>query len=148
MWSDKFKTSGVFPWVTSGCDVEAYFCTAGHLVALYGVPVETAEEWRCCAAEKVSQARETFFAKRKLVNRDLYPDGGSPNSETLWSAAEGAKTETVMGKKLLKALKMVVKDNGRDDRLLNAYTMSADHEVASDLRLVLEACLSPLQALA
>lgn len=147
MWSDRFKTTGVFPWVTAGCDVEAYFCTAGHLAALYGVSVETAEEWRCSAAEKVGQARETFFAKRKLVNRDLYPDGGSPNSEFLWSAAGETKTKIVKGKKLLKALKVVVKDSGRDNRLLNTYSISADHEVASDLRLVLEACLSPPQAI-
>jgi predicted ATPase len=143
MWSDKFKTDGVFPWVTTGCDVEAYFCTAGHLAALYGVPGETAEEWRSAAAAKVSQARDTFFDKRKLVNRELYPDGGSPNSQELWNEAGGVQPQTVKGKRLLKALKTVVKDAGHDDRLLNAYRIAADYEVASDLRAVLESCLGP-----
>jgi energy-coupling factor transporter ATP-binding protein EcfA2 len=147
MWSDRFKTDGVFPWVTTSCDVEAYFCTAGHIAALYGVPVETAEEWRCAAAKNVGQARDTFFAKRKLVNRELYPDGGSPNSQDLWNVAGGAMPDTVKGKKLLGALKTVVKGAGYDDRLLNAYRIAADHEVASDLRMVLESCLSPPHAL-
>ncbi|TDR89616.1 ATP-dependent nuclease [Enterovirga rhinocerotis] len=143
MWSDRFSTDGVFPWVTTGCDVEAYFCTVGHLAALYEVPVTTAENWRCAAAGKVSQARDTFFNKRKLINRELYPDGGSPNSQDLWNTAGGANPDTVKGKKLLAALKVVVKDAGYDDRLLNTYRITADHEVASDLRLLLESCLSP-----
>jgi len=143
LWSDRFKTDGVFPWVTVGCDVEAYFCAAEHLAALYGVPVQTANEWRALAAGKVGKARDTFFDKRKLINRELYPDGGSPNSQGLWEGAGGATPDTVKGKKLLGALKMVVKAAGYDDRLLDAYSISADHEIAGDLRAVLEACLAP-----
>lgn len=142
MWSDRFKTDGTFPWVTAGSDIEAYFCAADYLAALYGVSIETAEEWRSAAAAKIGLAKDTFFAKRKLVNRDLYPDGGSPNSETLWNAAGGAKPETVRGKKLHGALKTIVKDAGHDDKLLNAYRIPTGTEVARDLRLLLEACLA------
>lgn len=146
MWSDRFNTNGTFPWVTSGCDVEAYFCIASHLAALYGVTMDVAEGWRTAAAAKVGQAKDTFFSKRKLVNRELYPDGGSPNSDTLWDAAGGAGPNTVKGKKLLAALKEVVKAAGHDDKLLNAYRVSNNHEVAGDLRVLLEACLAPSQA--
>lgn len=145
MWSDRFKTNSVFPWVTTGCDIEAYFCDAGHLAALYDVPVETAEAWRTEAAGKVGQARDTFFTKRKLVIRELFPDGGGPSSNDLWQAAGGAAPGTVKGKKLLGALKTVVKAAGYDDRLLNDYRIGNGHEVASDLRLVLETCLAPIQ---
>ncbi|GAB0114682.1 ATP-dependent nuclease [Acidisoma sp. C75] len=148
MWSDRFKTDGTFPWVTSGCDVEAYFCTALHLAALYGVTVDVAEGWRTVAADKVGQAKETFFSKRKLVNRELYPDGGSPNSEALWSATGGVGPDTVKGKKLLAALKGIVKANGYDDKLLDAYRISNNHEVASDLRVLLEDCLAVSQVAA
>ncbi|UYY77355.1 ATP-dependent nuclease [Sphingomonas sp. R1] len=143
MWADRFKTDGTFPWVTTGSDVEAYFCSAAHLAALYGVAPETAEGWRATAAAKVGQVKDTFFAKRKLVNRELFPDGGSPSSDDLWNAAGGVQPETAKGKKLLAALKVVVKADGHDDKLLNAYRISPDHEVAPDLRQLLEACLVP-----
>jgi hypothetical protein len=143
MWSDRFNTDGTFPWVTSGSDVEAYFCTASHLAALYGVTMDVAEGWRTAAAAKVGQAKDTFFSKRKLVNRELYPNGGSPNSETLWNTAGGAGPDTVKGKKLLAALKGVVKADGHDDKLLNTYRISNNHEVAGDLRVLLVGCLAP-----
>lgn len=143
MWAERFKTDGTFPWVTAGSDVEAYFCAADYLAALYGVPVETAEEWRTVAATKVSKAKDTFLDKRKLVNRELHPDGGSPNSVTLWNDAGGATPKTVKGKKLLGQLKTVVKEAGHDDKLLNAYRIPAGVEVAADLRVILEACLGP-----
>jgi ABC-type cobalamin/Fe3+-siderophores transport system ATPase subunit len=143
LWADRFKTEGTFPWITAGCDVEAYFCSALHLSAVYGVSPGVAEGWRVAAAAKVSQARDTFFAKRKVVNRELFPDGGSPNSEELWIAAGGVQPETVKGKKLLAALKSVVKADGHDDKILNAFQISSKHEVAPDLRNLLEACLAP-----
>ena len=148
MWADRFKTDGTFPWVTAGCDVEAYFCSAGHLASIYGVAVEVAESWRVAASAKVVQAKDTFFAKRKLVNRELFPDGGSPGSDDLWNAAGGAQPETVKGKKLLAALKVVVKADGHDDKMLNAYRISPNYEVAPDLRRLLEACLTPPPAVA
>ncbi|MFC3722071.1 ATP-dependent nuclease, partial [Neoaquamicrobium sediminum] len=141
MWADRFKTDGTFPWVTAASDVEAYFCAADYLSALYGVPVETAEEWRSVAAARISRAKDTFLDKRKLVNRELYPDGGSPNSVALWNDAGGATPTTVKGKKLLGQLKVVVKESGQDDKLLNTYRIPAGVEVATDLRILLEACL-------
>lgn len=147
-WADRFNTDGTFPWVTAGSDVEAYFCAANYLAALYGVSVETAEEWRSAAAAKVSKAKETFLDKRKLVNRELYPYGGTPNSVTLWDDAGGATPMTVKGKKLLGQLKVVLKEAGRDEKLLNSYRIPAGVEVASDLRVLLETCLGPAGGLA
>lgn len=143
-WAERFKTDGAFAWVTAGCDVEAYFCTAAHLVAIYGVDEAVAEGWRVAAAAKVGQAKDTFFAKRKVVNWELFPNGGSPSSDALWDAAGGARPETVKGKKLLAALKVVVKADGHDDKLLNSYRIVPGHEVAPDLRQLLEACLAPM----
>jgi hypothetical protein len=60
-----------------------------------------------------AKARETFFEKCKLVNRDLYPDGGSPSSDELRKEASEAGLETVKGKKLLAALKGIDKAAGR-----------------------------------
>ncbi|MBB3930716.1 ABC-type cobalamin/Fe3+-siderophores transport system ATPase subunit [Kaistia hirudinis] len=146
MWSDRFKTEGTFPWVTSGCDVEAYFCTTPYLSNLYDVATDVAEGWRSEAAAKIKKAKETFFEKRKLINRELYPDGGSPNSEHLWLQAGGSTAYTVVGKKLLSALKEVIKSKGYDDKRLNTYRTTNSYEVASDLRALLESCLLPHMA--
>ena len=146
MWADRFKTDGTFPWVTAGSDVEAYFCAADYLAALYNISIETAEGWRSAAAAKVSKAKDTFKEKRKLVNRELHPDGGSPNSDTLWDDAGGQTPATVKGKKLLAQLKGIVKEAGQDDKLLNAYSIPSAVEVAGDLRVLLETCLGPAAA--
>jgi hypothetical protein len=71
----------------------------------------------------------------------LYPDGGSPNSEDLWAALGEQTPATVLGMSLHKALKEVVKQTGRDERLLSNYAIPENFEVASDLRVVLESAL-------
>lgn len=142
MWSDKFKTNGCFTWVTDGSDVEAYFCTVEYLKAAFSVSQEVAEHWRESAAKKISKARDTFLSKRALLIRDLYPQGGSPNSEVLWNDAGGLVPGTVKGKKLHAALKEVVKNDGYDDKILNSFFIPSDHEVAADLRALLEICVA------
>ncbi|QNE07831.1 ATP-binding protein (plasmid) [Croceicoccus marinus] len=142
LWSERFKTAGTFPWITSGSDVEAYFCETAHLTAIYGVADEVAEGWRSAAAANVTKAKEEFFRKRKLIIRDLYADGGGANSQDLWDACGGQSPDTVKGKYLLRALKPIVKSSGYDDKLLNSFHVSPNHEVASDLRALLESCLA------
>jgi hypothetical protein len=51
--------------------------------------------------------------------------------------------KTVKGKKLLKQLKVVAREAGRDDKLLDAYRIPVGIEIASDLRVLLENCLGP-----
>jgi ABC-type cobalamin/Fe3+-siderophores transport system ATPase subunit len=133
MWSSRYKTENVFPWVTAGSDIEYYFCTAEYLSRLYGVDINTAETWRADAASKVSKARDTFLSKRIQINRELYPNGGSPNSNDLWSAAGGPAAGTVKGKKLLAALKTVIKSNGYNEKKLDCYTIPDGITIAEDL---------------
>lgn len=137
-WTKSFETPGVFPWVTSGSDIEAYFCDANYLCALYSVSNEVAEEWRQLAAKKVTRARDTFLDKRKNVVRVVWPYGGSPDSEAMWNAAGGPSPTTVKGKKLHAALKTIVKQTGRDDALLNAFVIPAGYTVAPELKGLLE----------
>jgi len=137
-WGDLYKTDGVFVWVCAAGDVESYFCEPGYLAALYGVTDTEAEEWRVKAARTVVGARDAFREKRKVLNRTLWPDGGSPNSDDLWSAGGEASPSNVVGKKLWKALKSVIKEAGRDDKLLNSLAIPNGWKVAPDLRVVLE----------
>jgi ABC-type lipoprotein export system ATPase subunit len=135
-WIGLYKTDGVRLWVTSGCDVEAYFCAPAYLAALYGVDEEEAEIWRQQAVAKVNGARDTFFAKRKVILRVVWPDGGGDDSAKLWGAA-GQSKDTVLGKDLWKALKPIIKQHGHDDKLLHAFTIPSGFEIAPDLKAAL-----------
>lgn len=137
-WAQNFKTPGVFPWVTTGSDIEAYFCDANYLCALYNVPLHVAEEWRHLAAQKVAKARDTFLDKRKNVVRAVWPNGGSPDAEAMWEAAGGLSPTTVKGKKLHAALKTVIKAKKLDDSLLNAFVIPAGYIVAPELKALIE----------
>ncbi|MGO3933507.1 ATP-dependent nuclease [Rhodopseudomonas pseudopalustris] len=143
-WCRSFKTDRVFPWVTRGCDVEAYFCESEYLVALFSVTFDEANHWRNAAAQSVTKARETFLEKRKAVVRTLWPNGGSPNSETMWEEAGGKTPATVKGKALLAALKVEVKNSKKDPKLLDGFTIPSNFEVASDLKNLIKAILEPV----
>ncbi len=135
-WKKAYKTDGVRLWVTPGCDVEAYFCTAAYLAALYGVEEVEAEIWRQEAAGTVSGAKKTFFSKRQVINRLVWPNGGGAESDALWES-NGQGPDTVLGKDLWKALKPIVKRQGYDDRLLHGFTIPVNFEVAPDLKAAL-----------
>jgi ABC-type cobalamin/Fe3+-siderophores transport system ATPase subunit len=137
-WRDGFKTPGVFPWVTEGPDIEAYFCSAEYLRALYGVSAEQAEEWRVTAAKNVNGARKTFLGKRSKVVHAIWPNGGSPDAEAMWEAAGGNSPSTVKGKRLHAALKPLVKAAGFNDARLNSFEIPAAFTMAPDLKAILE----------
>ncbi len=137
-WRQGFSTQGVFPWVTSGPDIEAYFCETGYLCSLYGVPEDTAEQWRKDAAKNVTGARKSFLDKRKEIVRVIWPNGGSPDAEAMWDSAGGPIPSTVKGKKLHAALKPIVKAAGKDDSLLNSFHIPEGYVAAPDLKVLIE----------
>jgi hypothetical protein len=139
MWRDLYRTDGVFAWVCAHGDVESYFCEPDYLGALYGVAKKTAESWRSDAAAAIGKAHDTFKEKRKAVNRTLWTDGGSPNSDDLWRDGGGAASPgNRVGKALWRALKPIVKAAGHDEKLLNSFSIPHGYEVASDLKATLE----------
>lgn len=140
-WVKGFKTPGVYPWVTTGSDIEAFFCQSDYLCALYGVELHVAEQWRQQAAEKVGKAHDTFLEKRRNVVRVIWPNGGSPDAEEMWVAAGGKSPSTVKGKKLLAALKTVVTAAGKDEALLNAWNIPDGFTLAPDLQRLIEGAI-------
>jgi ABC-type lipoprotein export system ATPase subunit len=142
LWKDKYNASNTFTWCTSHVDVEAYFCQPDYLSSLYSVSITEAENWVNQAAKTISKAKSTYFEKRKLINSSLYKDGGSPLSEQLWSAAGEITPQTVLGKKLHAALKPIIKTAGKDDGLLNNFSIPLNTTLAGELRTVLEQLLT------
>jgi ABC-type cobalamin/Fe3+-siderophores transport system ATPase subunit len=137
-WVRNFTTPGVFPWVTMGSDIEAYFCQADYLSALYSVSIKVAEDWRLQAARNVNKAHNTFLDKRKEVVRIVWPNGGSPDAEAMWQEAGGVSPFTVKGKKLHSALKAIIKGEKLDDALLNVFAIPAGYTVAPELKALIE----------
>lgn len=136
-WTDLYKTAGVKLWITRDCDVEAYFCEADYLAALYGVTTQEAEAWRTEAAGSVKKARDTFLNKRRVIARVVWPDGGSPDATKLWEDA-GQTPATVIGKDLWSSLKPIIKEAGHNEKLMNAFSIPASYEVAPELKQLLE----------
>jgi ABC-type cobalamin/Fe3+-siderophores transport system ATPase subunit len=142
-WSKGFKTSGVYPWVTAGSDIEDYFCQTNYLCALYDVTADVAEDWRQAAAQKVNKARATFLSKRQNVVRALWPNGGSPDAEKMWDDAGGISATTVKGKQLHAQLKAIVKGAGYNPAKLNTFEIPSGYTVAPELKsLIIEAVAS------
>lgn len=141
-WAETFNTKGVYPWTTAGSDIEGYFCSADYLVSLYGISLEEAEQWRKTASKAVSKARADFVSKRQVINRLIWPDGGSPATDGLWILGAGPSPTTVKGKKLLAQIKVVATKNGYSDKLLNTFTIPEGFTVAPDLKLILERALA------
>ena len=141
-WRQSFATKGVFPWVTAGSDIEAYFCGEAYLAALYGVTTDDARKWRNAAAATVGKAHDVFLSKRQNVVRSLWPNGGSPDAEKMWIDAGGKSPSTVKGKKLHAALKVVVKAAGKDDKLLDNFTIPKGLVVAEELKVLIEKAVS------
>ena len=137
-WAHGSKTPRAFTWVTAGPDIEAYFCQADYLSALYSVSPEVAENWRQDAAQKVTKAHDTLLEKRKNVVRALWPNGVSPDAEAMWIDAGGISPATVKGKRLHAALKPVIKKAGLDDALLHSSTIPIGYTVAPELKALIE----------
>lgn len=141
-WAAAFTTKGVYPWTTEGSDIEGYFCSAAYLAALYKIPVEEAERWREAASKAVTKARDAFIKKRLVINRLIWPDGGSPEANDLWTQQGGPSPATVKGKKLLGQIKVVATKNGYNANLLNTFTIPEGFTVAPDLKQILEKAIA------
>ncbi|QGW67070.1 AAA family ATPase [Lysobacter soli] len=138
-WVAQYASS--FAWVTRHVDVEAYFCQPEYLAELYKVSESTAKSWVVEAAASIGGAKKLFMEKRRVINRLLYPDGGSPNSDELWLHLGEQGPHSVLGKGLLKAIKVIVRREHKDDRKLGNFAIPDSIEVAPDLREVLERSL-------
>nr|WP_242404648.1 ATP-binding protein [Janthinobacterium agaricidamnosum] len=142
MWAQRYDADGAEAWITEHSDAEGYFCEPSYLSALYQISEGDAQAMVQRAVELCTDAKTKFFEKRKVILRLLYENGGSPSSNDLWEQGQGTPT-TILGKSLHKQLKNVVKAAGLQEKRLDKFEISNGVEVASELRAILEAMLSP-----
>ncbi len=143
-WKALYQESGASVWVTKYVDVEAYFCQPTYLAALYEVTTEMATTWICTATANCSKTYENFVNKRKVINRLLYPDGGGTPDTIIWFNELGGtnSAKTIVGKTLHKALKIVIKGAGYDDKKIDRFTIPNDYEMAPELKALLQSILA------
>lgn len=141
-WSERYVSVGTMTWVTTHVDVEAYFCQPAYLSALYGVELDVAKSWIEEAITLVDSRKKVFFEKRKVINRVLYENGGSPASEQLWNELEVTPEKSVLGKKLHAALKTIVKAHRHDDRRLDKFVVPTHYVMAPELKDLLSTVLN------
>lgn len=141
-WSQRYDTDGTLVWITKHVDAEGYFCQPSYLAALYGVSEEISTEWVEAGIGQCTKTKHVFFEKRKIINRLLYENGGSPASDDLWNEYGEMSSKTVLGKTLHKALKPIVKAAGHDDKLLDNFFIPKSIELATELKACLELMLN------
>ncbi|MBU3639632.1 ATP-dependent endonuclease [Polynucleobacter sp. AP-RePozz3-80-G7] len=143
MWRGRYKAERTTAWITEYVDVEGYFCQPKYLAALYGITEEIAVAWiKDGVSRCIKDAKNTFYDKRKVINRMLYENGGSPATDELWMGNGETSKNTVLGKTLHKALKVVAKENNFSDKLLDRFTIPENFETAPDLKSILEDILN------
>lgn len=144
LWSQRYKTSSTSVWITEQVDAEGYFCNRDYLAALYETKLEVVDEWIKNAVVHSARTKDVFYEKRKVINRLLYENGGSPSTDYLWSEAGRESKNTILGKTLYKALKPIIKANKLDDRKLDRFSIPSNYEIAPELRITLEKMLKSL----
>lgn len=84
-WFQEYNNAGFGRIVSSGVEIENYFCLPGHLSARLGISYELAVEVVTAAFQQNEQEMEAKFrAKRQDANSRFHRDGGSPETSALW----------------------------------------------------------------
>jgi len=143
LWAARYDTKDVDVWVTDFVDAEAYFCQPEYLASVFSVEEEQARKWiEVAVKSSEAGAKNTFLEKRRVIIRVLYEHGGGVNSERLWDELGAVGPQTIVGKKLHKALKAEVKKSGYDDRVLDKFVIPKNFEMAVSLKAYLEKLLA------
>lgn len=99
-WFQEYGNAGFGKVVSSGVEIENYFCLPEHLSARLGISYQTGVDVVSAAFGGSEQEIESKFrAKRQEANLKFHRDGGSPETSVLWqeldlSAKSGGKILT------------------------------------------------------
>ena len=137
-WTEKFSTTGVFPWITSGSDIESYFCSADYLSSLYDIGIDEAEQWVKEALTRFNEndVEEKFFQKRREIRGVSNEKDVERRSYQIWTK-HGVSMHTVVGKKLHGVLKNIVDENGFNSKELNSFLIPGNYKVAVELESII-----------
>lgn len=131
---------GVFLWMPSDTDVEAYFCNEQFVANLTGVD---AAEVRGIFDEiyqgQGAVISDQFAKQRAAHNAELYPMGGSPLNDDVWSLMLRKELKGAKGKLVFNQLKNKIPGGKFSPDSIMGFSM--DGGLAPDLRSKLEELL-------
>lgn len=107
------RTSGAIPFITSGCDIEAYFLAAEHLSNRIEVDVPAVRDWLDeIALDAHTELQHSFTRKRDEVKSLLYRSNPKdcPDTLKLLGKAIPLPPELWHGKKMLKRVRAGLKE--------------------------------------
>lgn len=110
--STSIESCGAIPFVTSGCDVEAYFLVPEHLSRCIGVDVPSVSAWLDdIAVAEHTELQHSFTRKRDEVKSALYRNNPKdcPDTLELLGKAIPLSAELRHGKKMLKRVRAGLK---------------------------------------
>lgn len=150
-FENQYDSENAFVWITENSDIEGYFCTPEYLSALYGVSLDEASIWVKRAVDRLrdkeKKLKKSFISKR-IENANRLKSEGEENPEDIatetWDRL-GLSTNTITGKKVHKSLKVVIKQEGEDDKKLNSYLIPDGLFIGEDLKWKIEESLRRYQ---
>lgn len=110
-WEKDVKNFGAIPYITEGSDLEMSFIHKDHLADLSGKDALEIESFiQTLIIDHDEELRKKFRDKRKEHIKKLYPDGGSPKTETLCPPDQPLSVGCVYGKFFIKKVRERSKD--------------------------------------
>lgn len=130
-WRSELENKGLRPFITRGCDIEAYFCEPEYIATALGIPLEQAKAFVDSALEEnEASLKSAFTGKRQDINKRLYEKrGGSPSTDELWK--DLPILERVKGKEFISKIRDQASKEGHDEKCIGKLTEG--HRVAGDL---------------
>ncbi len=102
IWEDEVRSFGAYPYITEGSDLEMNFLDSRHLAMLSGKDISEIDSFiLTLVKENDAELRGKFKEKRKVHIKKLYPNGGSPSTDSLCPPGQSLNLSCVHGKTLI-----------------------------------------------
>lgn len=132
-----YDKSGVSIWFTDDSDLEAYFCNT-----------DVIREFLQCEAEKADDylkrangfdIKSEFAKQRVAINRELYPQGGSPTNVKVWEELQDRPLKGAKGKSVFRQLKSLLqKEKFNEDNVRGKnYSITLEASLKKELARLL-----------
>ena len=156
-WREKYSRVNAFAWITSGSDVEKYYCAPEYLSYLYGIERDKAESWIDDAIDLLNSDRSVrgkikgaYVSKRNQNFRYTEKEKRTKKKKKKYKQitrerweSMGVSRDTVTGKTLHEYLAIIVSENGKDEGLLESFIIPSGYDrVAEDLKSIISNAIS------
>lgn len=135
--TSQYEAEGVKLWFPEQSDIEAYFCSASFIQHLVGCSHDEGQDYISQVLDQnITPGKDQFVSQRKAHNEELYPTGGSPINDDVWSEFQYRLLKGFKGKYVFNHLKNKIP--GGKFSAEKVISCNMDVEVAVSLKAVIE----------